>query len=446
MSNCEFILPNFYPKQKELVCSTEKFVCCIASPQVGKTAALLAYCIKEALTFGKGKTIWWVAPESSVALIAWRRLVEQLQFNLPQSMYTINVQYKYIDIHDHARIKFITAESNTGLYGETCDLIVIDECGLCTRKSYDAILARTTKTDAPIRCASNLHGRNWYWEMCQGIKNNPTPDEKYIEINIDDAIEAGFINPKTIVRMKKQMTQSRFNELYYCIPSDDAQNPFGLDHINSCIIDTPDTQLPIVSYGVDLGRLQDWTVILGLSRDSNLDYVVSKLERTQASWQLIKGMIGSLVDNSSTYTPVCIDSTGLGDPIVSDLERTMDNLCPYKISMKSKTILIESLIMAIQSHHLKIPRNYSILIDELKNFGQERLSDNSSYISYKALGNGHDDCVIALALAYYIAQKNLGNCSLLPMLIDSNFNNNNIFNNDGWTNLNGQDDNDSMYY
>jgi hypothetical protein len=444
---CIFQLPKLTSKQREIVFATEKLVAVSASPQTGKTWALVILALMTAMKIGPGKNVVFYAPFNATAMVSWDRIKRTIQDNLTSDLYQFNEQYRYVDLNNAARIWVKSADNVANLFGMTVHLAILDEAALISSEAWSAILSRTTNSNAPIYMASNLQGnKNWYWNLTQDIRAGRIRNSKYISIDINEALKDGLCTQDTIDLIKSSMPESRYNELYLLQPQDDSQNPFGLDHINACIVDTPTPLSPIVSYGVDLGRLQDYTVILGLSRDSNLDYIVSKLERTQASWQLIKKMIQGLVDNSSTYTPICIDSTGLGDPIVSDLERTMDNLCPYKISMKSKTILIEGLILAIQSHHLKIPRQYSILIDELKNFGQERLSDNSSYISYKALGNGHDDCIIGLALAYYIAHKNLGNYSLLPSIIDINNKSNDFSGNNGWININGQDDYDSMYY
>jgi phage FluMu gp28-like protein len=410
----EFHFPKFYKKQKELVFTEEKFVCALAAPQVGKTAALLCYVIYKALSFGPGKSIWWVAPFNSTTLIAWRRLILQVEQNLPKNMYVINQQYRYIDFVGHARIKFVSAENTSGLFGETCDLLCIDEIGLISKESFSALMSRITQTGAPVRCVSNLQGRNWYYQLCQDIKNHKILGAKYIEITIDDAIEAGLVKQETVDLIKSTMPISRFNELYYCIPSDDSANPFGIDHINSCIVDDIDTDNTPIAYGVDLARTYDYTCCLGLS----LENMVVKLERFQSSWDLTRKKIISLVDGVST----CIDSTGVGDPITEDLGRVLEQLYPFRFSNKTKTTLIESLIMAIQNHSIKIPRSYTVLIDELKNFGQER--NETGYVSYKAMGNGHDDTVIALALALHCKSKYLQTCSLLPSVIgteDTNY-------------------------
>jgi len=98
---------------------------------------------------------------------------------------------------------------------------------------------------------------------------------------------------------------------------------------------------------------------------------------------------------------LCIDATGLGDPIAEDLKRAGVNIPEsgaFKISGASKKPLIERLIVAIEQRLITFPLIQE-LIDELGSYTYELTSQRN--IRYTAPEGLHDDCVIALALCVY---------------------------------------------
>lgn len=88
----------------------------------------------------------------------------------------------------------------------------------------------------------------------------------------------------------------------------------------------------------------------------------------------------------------------MGAPLVERLEKLSGYVYGYQFTSTSKQQLIRELIMAIQKKEVGFPNNE--IAFELRNFGYEQNRDNTRY---EATG-GHDDTVIALALAWH--QKN----------------------------------------
>ena len=198
-----------------------------------------------------------------------------------------------------------------------------------------------------------------------------TYDNPYIDANeIDDA--------------KKQLPAVVFEQEYMANPSENAANPFGNDFILKCI--HPISSLPPVCFGIDVAKSVDWTVIIGLDTNGTVCYY----DRYQMDWGNTKGNIMRLPNK-----PILIDSTGVGDPILEDLQKAGINIQGFKFTSQSKQQLMEGLATAIQQTKIRFPDG--IIKDELDIFEYHYSANGVRYASPSGF---HDDCVMALALAW----------------------------------------------
>jgi hypothetical protein len=89
-----------------------------------------------------------------------------------------------------------------------------------------------------------------------------------------------------------------------------------------------------------------------------------------------------------------IDSTGVGDPIVEELQRSLPCVESFKFTSQSKQQIMEGLAARIQSGGIGFCDGW--LRDELEAFEFEY---SRSGVKYSAPSGVHDDGVCALALA-----------------------------------------------
>jgi len=229
----------------------------------------------------------------------------------------------------------------------------------------------------------------------------------YFKITAEDAVKAKIIDKEEIEDAKRQLPENVFNELYLCEASDDEGNPFGITNIRNCIYAIGSK--PASVFGIDLAKSVDWTVIIGLDARGLVCYY----ERFQADWKNTRERIKSTIEK----TPTWIDSTGVGDPIVEDLQREFPNIQGYKFTQSSKQQLIEGLVMAIQQGKIAYPEGS--IVSELESF---EYTYTRTGVKYSAPEGLHDDCVCALALANHglITKPVIG--SFIPEMIDNNNN------------------------
>jgi hypothetical protein len=93
-------------------------------------------------------------------------------------------------------------------------------------------------------------------------------------------------------------------------------------------------------------------------------------------------------------TKCLVDSTGVGDPVLEELQFEHGNFMGYHFSLVSKQKLMEGLSVSIQSHEIGFPKG--LITQELESFEYEYTKTG---VRYSAPEGQHDDCVAALALA-----------------------------------------------
>ena len=139
---------------------------------------------------------------------------------------------------------------------------------------------------------------------------------------------------------------------------------------------------------MDLAKSYDWAVIAGLNDAGQL----VKFDRWQSDWGSTKRRILNTVGTK----PTLIDSTGVGDPIVEEIQIGKENIEGLKFTSGSKQQLMEGLAMAFQNGEITIHPSQTILIEELEAF---EFIYTRTGVKYSAPDGMHDDGVCALALA-----------------------------------------------
>jgi len=193
-----------------------------------------------------------------------------------------------------------------------------------------------------------------------------------------------YIDHNELEDAKKDLPELAFTQEYLAEFNDNIANPFGFNYIQDNIKGLSNNE--VKCYGIDLAKSSDFTVIIGLDGNGETAY----FERFQRDWGSTKNYIINLIGNK----PTIIDSTGVGDSIVEDLQRARGNVIGYKFTSQSKQQLMESLANSIQQGKIKYPDG--IIPEELKSFEYEF---TRSGVKYSAPAGMHDDCVCALALA-----------------------------------------------
>lgn len=341
--------------------------------------------MEQALGGKQGHNFWWVAPGYNQAEIAYRRIKLGLT---PGSFVAYDTPTPRISTLVGTWLWFKSADNADSLYGEDVYAAVLDEASRISADAWHAVRSTLTATRGPIRVIGNVKGRkNWFYDLARKAEAGVSPNMHYAKITADDAVAAGVLDAEEIEDARQTLPDWIFRELYYAEPGDDIGNPFGLEHIKACTVEGL-AEGPVVAWGIDLAKSKDYLVCIGL----NAAGAVATLSRWRGlPWRRSILNIWKLVGED---TPALVDSTGVGDPVLEELQFEHGNFMGYHFTSTSKQKLMEGLSVSIQSREIRFPKGH--ISAELETFSYV---ETRTGVRYSAPEGEHDDCVCALALA-----------------------------------------------
>lgn len=406
-------LPTPHQKQYELIFAFElnpgvRFVAGACGTKFGKTYGCSIRIVKEAWE-NENSLNWWVAPTYDQATMAMQ-LIKRL---LPVGMY---IEYKADrtlvllnpDSSERSRIVFKSGEDPDNLRGYPVNFFIIDEAARMSYDSFVSVMTTVTQTMGRGIVISTPKGRGWFHTVYQrGEKFTSDGRKKYAKPEDDPWSEWKAIrmptheNPtvprQALIDAEKNLPSDVFKQEYLAEFLDDSAGVFR--GIKDCIRGDFEDYNPLLSYviGVDLARIRDFTVLTVMDRQRKHVCAVERFN--QISWEVQYERIRAL---SSRYHALCvIDATGIGDPIVETLRNGGVAVEPYKIGGNlAKQQLIDKLRVNIEHSKISFPE-HSDLLRELEAY-EYKVSD-SGIIRYESPDSEHDDCVISLALANWVA-------------------------------------------
>ena len=367
--------------QQAILDAPERYTITAAATKCGKTASHIIWMFEQALKLKENQSVWWVAPVYQQAEIAFRRMKTQVNV---KDFFITNESKLTLTLPNGARIEFKSGEKPDNLYGDDVYADVVDEASRMREESWFALRTTLTATKGKCKLIGNVKGKkNWFYKLGERARLGES-DYKFFKITAYDAAKEGILDVEEIEQAKRDLPDYVFKELYLAEPADDESNPFGLSNIRACY--SPLSTSGVVAFGIDLAKYTDWTVIIGLDSLNHVCYV----DRFQNDWGTTQRKIIDVVGR----VPAFVDSTGVGDPIVENLQRILPNIKGFKFTSQSKQQLIEGLVMDIQQQTISFPENP--IGYELENFEYEYTRTGVRYTAPQGL---HDDCVMSLALA-----------------------------------------------
>lgn len=354
-----------------------------ASTKAGKTVGCIIWLFEQAIAGHEGQNFWWVAPVFAQAEIAYRRMKRAIpadvEFIAKETNHTIRLP-------GGQTIWFKSGDNPDSLFGEDVFAAVVDEASRVRAESWYAVRSTLTQTEGPVRLIGNVKGRkNFFFNLARRAEKG-ADDMAYYKLIAKDAVDAGVLSEEEVADARSIYPEQVFRELYLAEPSDDGGNPFGIQHIEACVRQLSNKEPR--AWGWDLAKKRDWTVGTALDEDG----IPCRFLRFQKPWPETMNEI--LRETGST--PALVDSTGVGDPIVDQMQRELgSHFEGYLFSAPSKQKLMEGLAVGIQSRTLGVLEGPMRIEMESFEYVYTRTG-----VRYSAPADEHDDCVCSLALAW----------------------------------------------
>jgi hypothetical protein len=358
----------------------------------------IEWLLEEALEVGAGNW-WWVATVSDTADIAFRRMQNRLRGLLDSGAevkrvgqpipFEVNVTRRFIRVYG-ATIWFKSADKPDSLYGEDVYGAVGDEISRWKEDAWTALYSTLTATRGRFKLIGNVKGRrNFAYQLAREAEKGK-PDWSYHKLTAYDAVDGGVIQQSILEQAERDLPAHVFRELYLAEAADDGSNPFGIEAIQNIKLERQSI-LPVVAWGVDLAKSLDWTWVIGLDENGHEAYS----ERWQAPWNTTIERLAVL-----PAAPMLLDSTGVGDAILEQVQKVRTDVQGFKFSSTSKQQLMEGLASAIQQNTIAFADERLGL--ELESFEFEYTRTG---VKYSAPQGQHDDGVCAFALANRLRQQ-----------------------------------------
>ena len=207
------------------------------------------------------------------------------------------------------------------------------------------------------------------------------------------ASESGIISPKQLEESRLTMSESLYNQEWECLFLEGEGSVFRNVRAAATATPQPPKKDHYYVMGVDLAKVQDFTVISVYDRATNAQVYQDRFQTLEWPFQKKRIKETALMFNNAL---VILDATGLGDPIADDLLREGINVQPFKLTNESKKEMIEKLSIWIEQQKIAFINMEETLI-EFDNYSYEISS--SGRVMYNAREGYHDDVVISHGLA-----------------------------------------------
>jgi hypothetical protein len=344
-----------------------------------------------------GSQIWWVAPTYDDAndygfdllrpLIPEELLDREPKRSKPRKLWANGTE-----------IAFQSAEHE--LKGAGLDLLVIDESGSIPRRTVENDLRpMLTDTGGDVLALGRPRGRNGFFEWFQ---RGQSPDWPSFASWQAPTAQNPHIDRDEIERARREMPERVFRQEWLAEFIDDSGGVFQKvrdrvgDH--AVPVDPADVEPP-VAFGVDLGRAENYTAIVGIDAAGRVIHF-DRVRHT--SWSRIEDAITAACDRYTAAT-VALDATR-DNKLVADVETdTAARVDAVNFGGGTKRSMIESLATALEREEVLLPADTPVLTNELEIY--EYSQTPAGNIRYHAPESDHDDAVDALALAWKASDR-----------------------------------------
>lgn len=381
--------PEFHPSQRAVASSSARFRVLATGRRWGKTVLGSALCVAEGLQF-HGRA-WWIAPTYPVAMVGWR-MIRKLSYQLP------GVEVRKGDMQilypGGGEVRIRSADNPDSLRGEGLDLIVMDECAFVQEAAWNEAL-RPALSDRQGRAIfiSTPRSRNWFWHLWQrGVSGEPGWESWQLPTSDNPYIDAGEIE-----EARRNLPELTFRQEYMAEFVEHEGAVFR--NIGACIgapATTPaEHEGHKIVAGLDWAKEADYTCLSAICADCKQEVELDRFNQIDYIFQ--RGRVAALIEKWH-IAEVLAETNSIGEPNLESLQAEGLPVRGFETTASSKPPLIESLALAFEREEcqwLDIPA----ATVELEAY-ERKINATTGRSSYSAPQGGHDDTVMARALAF----------------------------------------------
>lgn len=406
------LLPELHETQWQVANHPARFKVIPCGRGWGKSAVALILCV-EAACNTSNSAIWYVGPSHSEVSLQWR----DLQTMMPEcDLYLFRESDRRMVFANGSEVAFKSAHvGERNLRGGQRRLVVVDEAASIADGAYiwmKALRPSLTRYQGRALFIGTPRGNNWFKALYDRGQDPAQPDWASF---IFPSSANPYLPPEDIEQARQELPDAVFRQEYLAEFITDGA---VFRNIRGCVGDTAAFGQPLdgkpvrVVFGVDWAKHHDFTVVVGIDCARRLARV---LERgNQVSYSMQRDRLAAL---HKRWNPdiILAESNAMGEPIIEQLQRDQLPVMGFMTTASSKPAILEALMLVIEQGRLTYSDQGwdATMIAELESYTMTR--QPSGRFSFSAPPGGHDDCVMALAIAEEALTKRtrIGEWSLL---------------------------------
>ena len=370
-----------------------KYITVVFSRQSGKTVLMLVLCIQW--MFQKNMSIAYICRNFVLSKRLYKELIKILPKEIIKSANGTDLSIESIY---GSTLNFYSAEQGASLRGQTFNYMICDEFAFHKMEQPDGthlwndILSPTLKARGKkcIFVSTPLGKNNIFYEMYQRGLSDEFP--KYASI-LKTIYDDGFITNDEIEEIKKSIPELSFQQEYMCEWIDDGLSFF--QGFSECF---------------DIDKVSNGKCWIGIdcSGDGTDSTVCSKINE-KGEIELFEA-VGTLdmkyrqiADYLNRENPVAVygEINGLGLPMLEEIKKLVrhkSKIYDWTTTNSSKEEIISDLAVSIANKDVHFLKDDMKTYNELGNFVVT--VSKSRKLTFAARGSGHDDRVMATAIAH----------------------------------------------
>jgi hypothetical protein len=363
----------------------------------GKTKIAAHIILKEARK--PKQMLWWVAPTYRIVKRGYKEILRQLPPDVlaapapPDSNFDAG-RPAILKFKNGTVMEFYSAERPEGMLGEGVDFAVLDEAARMPENIW-AETVRPTLMDRQggALIISTPRGRNWFY---RAYRRGQDPEEiewaswKFPSWT-NDTLPPGEIEtmkddlPAVIYKQEVEAEFLAAGSNVFIVPEEILQE----EKVK------PDGH---VVFGVDLAKTTDFTVIYGANAKTRENCYYDRFQ--DVTWpkqrRRIIRAVRRVLQNGATGVTILMDSTGVGDPMVDELEEL-----GFDVIGKNFTTWKDKMIKLL-AKDMEDGKAFVLDNDQVGEFEQYELNITpGGRITYAAPAGEHDDVVSAKMLQHW---------------------------------------------
>jgi hypothetical protein len=389
----EVVLPSLHPAQQQIIDEARRFNVLACGRRFGKTMLGIDLLIDKVLD---GYPVSWFSPTYKMLAEVWKEIVQTTK---PLQTRVAKQEHR-VELITGGVIDCWSLDAADSVRGRKYARVIVDEAAMVPNL-YDSWQAaiRPTMTDyvgSDAFMLSTPKGVDFFFDCFSRGVDDQQSDWKAWQ---KPTSENPYIDPAEIEAARRELPEQIFEQEYLAKFLQNSGAVFR--NIDACLrADSGQHQGHRLFAGVDWGQKHDFTVISVICATCRQEVELDRFNKIE--WAFQRARLRAIVERWGVLSAM-VETNSIGSPNLEALQREGMSVRGFETTGSTKPPLIQSLALALEQEECRfLPDPVGRV--ELLSY-ESRINSTTGRVSYSAPDGGHDDTVIARAIAWECVQR-----------------------------------------